>query len=50
MYKFIIAWRFNCNKDEIHASHDKIQGPKSKALMKDLLGDQVDLENMPLYG
>jgi len=28
----------------------QIQGPKSKALMKDLCGDQVDFDNMPFYG
>ena len=28
----------------------QIQGPKSKALMNDLIGDQVDLDNMPFYG
>jgi len=42
--------RFNCTIDEIDACPVQIQGPKSKALMKDLLGDQVDLENMPFYG
>ena len=28
----------------------QIQGPKSLALMKDLIGDQVELDNMPFYG
>ena len=42
--------RFNCTIEEIDACPVQIQGPKSKALMKDLLGDQVDLENMPFYG
>ena len=28
----------------------QIQGPKSKALMKDLCGDQVDFDDMPFYG
>jgi aminomethyltransferase len=42
--------RFNCTIQEIDACPVQIQGPKSKALMKDLLGDQVDLENMPFYG
>ena len=42
--------RFNCTVEEIDACPVQIQGPKSKALMKDLLGDQVDLENMPFYG
>ena len=42
--------RFNCTIEEIDACPVQIQGPKSKALMKDLLGDQVDLENIPFYG
>ncbi|MDC3024916.1 aminomethyl transferase family protein [Candidatus Pelagibacter sp.] len=42
--------KFNCTIEEIDACPVQIQGPKSKALMKDLLGDQVDLENMPFYG
>ena len=42
--------RFNCKIEEIDACPVQIQGPKSKALMKDLLGDQVDLDNMPFYG
>ncbi len=42
--------RFNCTVEEIDACPVQIQGPKSKALMKDLLGDQVDLDNMPFYG
>ncbi len=42
--------RFNCTIEEIDACPVQIQGPKSKALMKDLLGDQVDLDNMPFYG
>ncbi len=42
--------RFDCTIDEIDACPVQIQGPKSKALMKDLLGDQVDLDNMPFYG
>jgi len=42
--------RFNCTIDEIDVCPVQIQGPKSKALMKDLLGDQVDLDNMPFYG
>ena len=36
--------------EEIDVSPVQIQGPKSKALMKDLCGDQVDFDNMPFYG
>ena len=42
--------RFNVEIDEIDACPVQIQGPKSKALMKDLCGDQVDFDNMPFYG
>jgi len=42
--------RFNVEIDEIDACPVQIQGPKSKALMKDLIGNQVDLDNMPFYG
>jgi len=42
--------RFNVEIDEIDACPVQIQGPKSKALMNDLIGDQVDLDNMPFYG
>ena len=42
--------RFNCTIDEIDVCPVQIQGPKSKALMKDLCGDQVDFDNMPFYG
>src|SRR5210317_838661 len=42
--------RFNVEIDEIDVSPVQIQGPKSKALMKDLCGDQVDFDNMPFYG
>ena len=42
--------RFNVEIDEIDACPVQIQGPKSKALMNDLIGGQVDLENMPYYG
>ena len=42
--------RFNCKVEEIDACPVQIQGPKSKALMKDLCGDQVDFDNMPFYG
>jgi hypothetical protein len=40
----------NVEIDEIDACPVQIQGPKSKALMNDLIGDQVDLDNMPFYG
>jgi glycine cleavage system aminomethyltransferase T len=42
--------RFDVHIDEIDVSPVQIQGPKSKALMKDLCGDQVDFDNMPFYG
>ena len=42
--------RFNVEIEEIDVSPVQIQGPKSKALMKDLCGDQVDFDNMPFYG
>jgi aminomethyltransferase len=42
--------RFNVEIDEIDACPVQIQGPKSLALMKDLIGDHVDLDNMPFYG
>jgi aminomethyltransferase len=42
--------RFDCTIEEIDVCPVQIQGPKSKALMKDLIGDQVDLDNMPFYG
>ena len=42
--------RFDCTIEEIDVCPVQIQGPKSKALMKDLLGNQVDLDNMPFYG
>ena len=42
--------RFNVTIDEIDVSPVQIQGPKSLALMKDLIGDQVELDNMPFYG
>ena len=42
--------RFNVEIDEIDACPVQIQGPKSKALMNDLIGGQVDLDNMPYYG
>ena len=42
--------RFNVEIDEIDACPVQIQGPKSRALMKDLAGDQVDFDNKPFYG
>jgi len=42
--------RFNVEIDEIDTCPVQIQGPKSLALMKDLIGDQVDLDNIPFYG
>jgi len=42
--------RFNCTIEEIDACPVQIQGPKSKALMQDLCGEQVDFDNMPFYG
>jgi aminomethyltransferase len=42
--------RFNVEIDEIDVAPVQIQGPKSLVLMKDLIGDQVDLDNMPFYG
>ena len=42
--------RFDVTIDEIDVSPVQIQGPKSLALMKDLIGDQVELDNMPFYG
>ena len=42
--------RFNVEIDEIDVAPVQIQGPKSLALMKDLISDQVQLDNMPFYG
>ena len=42
--------RFNVEIEEIDACPVQIQGPKSKALMKDLVGNQVDMDNIPFYG
>ena len=42
--------RFNIEIDEIDTCPVQIQGPKAKALMKDLIGDQVDMDNIPFYG
>lgn len=42
--------RFNVIIDEIDVCPVQIQGKKSLALMKDLVGNQVDLDAMPYYG
>ena len=42
--------RFNVVVDEIDVCPIQIQGPKSLALMKDLVGGQVNLEKLPFYG
>jgi aminomethyltransferase len=42
--------RFNVIIDEIDVCPLQIQGPKSLALMKDLVGDQDDLDAIPFYG
>ena len=42
--------RFDVEIHEIDVSPVQIQGPKSKSLMNDLCGDQVDFENMAFYG
>jgi aminomethyltransferase len=42
--------RFDVEIDEIDACPVQIQGPKALALMKDLIGDHVDVDNMPFYG
>ena len=42
--------RFNVEIDEIDVAPVQIQGPKSLALMKDLIGDQVQIDNIPFYG
>jgi len=42
--------KYNVEIDEIDVAPVQIQGPKSLALMKDLIGDQVDLDNIPFYG
>ena len=42
--------RFNVVIDEIDVCPLQIQGPKSLALMKDLVGDQVDMDAIPFYG
>jgi len=42
--------KFDVEIDEIDVCPVQIQGPKSLYLMKDLIGDQVELDNMPFYG
>ena len=42
--------RFNIVVDEIDVCPLQIQGPKSLALMKDLVGDHVDMDAIPFYG
>ncbi len=42
--------RFNVVIDEIDVCPLQIQGPKSLALMKDLVGEKVDIESIPFYG
>jgi acyl dehydratase len=46
--------KFDVEIDEIDVCPVQIQGPKSLALMKDLIGDQVELDNpdkpFPFYG
>jgi len=42
--------KFNVVIDEIDVSPVQIQGPKAHSLMKDLVGDQVDIDGMPFYG
>ncbi len=42
--------KFNVVIDEIDVCPVQIQGPKAHALMKDLVGDQVDIDNIPFYG
>ena len=42
--------KFNVVIDEIDVCPVQIQGPKAHALMKDLIGKQVDVDNIPFYG
>ncbi len=42
--------RFDVIIDEIDVCPLQIQGPKSLSLLKDLVGNQVDLDNIPFYG
>jgi aminomethyltransferase len=42
--------RFDVVIDEIDVCPLQIQGPKALALMKDLVGDRLDMESLPFYG
>jgi len=42
--------RFNVEIDEIDVCPVQIQGPKAHDLMKDLIGDQVEIDKIPFYG
>ncbi|MGI9297974.1 MAG: aminomethyl transferase family protein [Gammaproteobacteria bacterium] len=42
--------RFNVAIDELDVCPVQVQGKKSPALMKDLIGDQIDIDDMPYYG
>ena len=42
--------KFNVIIDEIDVCPVQIQGPKAHALMKDLIGEQVEIDEMPFYG
>ncbi len=42
--------KFNVVIDEIDVCPVQIQGPKAHALMKDLVGNQVDIDSIPFYG
>lgn len=42
--------RFDVVIDEIDVCPLQIQGPKSLALMNDLVGDQIDMDGIPFYG
>ena len=42
--------RFNVVIDEIDVCPLQIQGPKSFALMKDLVGESGEIEKIPFYG
>tara|TARA_Y100000588_G_scaffold379410_1_gene461502 strand:- start:42 stop:1370 length:1329 start_codon:yes stop_codon:yes gene_type:complete len=42
--------KFNVIIDEIDVCPVQIQGPKAHALMNDLIGDQVKIDDMPFYG
>ena len=42
--------RFDVIIDEIDVCPLQVQGPKSLALMKDLVGDQVNIDDIPFYG